>query len=106
MGFKRIPSGLEGQVLALTHQTQDRATARPPKALKDLNFNLKHSKVRLQHRYKVLLKLLFLKLAKFFSEKCQVNLSLKYHIFNSNFLKIKYDTINVNIRNDMEFESI
>ena len=68
-GFKRIPSGLEGQVLALTHQTEDRATARPPKALKDLNFNLKHSKVRLQHTYKVLSKLLFLKVAKFFFGK-------------------------------------
>ena len=72
MGFKRIPSGLEGQVLALTHQTQDRATARPPKALKDLNFNLKHSKVRLQHTYKVLSELFFPKLVKFFSKKCKV----------------------------------
>ena len=70
MGFKRMPSGLEEQVLVLTHQTQDRATARPPKALKDLNFNLKHSKVRLQHTYKVLSELLFPKVAKFFSEKC------------------------------------
>ena len=69
MGFKRIPSDLEGQVLALTHQTQDRATARPPKALKDLNFNLKHSKVRLQHTYKVLSKLLFPKEVKFFFGK-------------------------------------
>ena len=77
MGFKRIPSDLEGQVLALTHQTQDRATARPPKALKDLNFNLKHSKVRLQHTYKVLLELLFPKIVKFFSKKCQVKMSLK-----------------------------
>ena len=77
MGFKRIPSGLEGQVLALTHQTQDRATARPPKALKDLNFNLKHSKVRLQHTYKVLSELLFPKIVKFFSKKCQVKMSLK-----------------------------
>ena len=106
MGFKRIPSGLEGQVLALTHQTQDRATARPPKALKDLNFNLKHSKVRLLHTYKVLLKLLFPKIVKFFSEKCQVKKSLKYHLSDSNFLKIKYDTINVNIRINMAFESI
>ena len=85
MGFKRIPSGLEGLVLVLTHQTQDRATARPPKALKDLNFNLEHSKVRLQHTYKVLLKLLFPKVAKCFSEKCQINMSLKYHLFDSNF---------------------
>ena len=103
MGFKRIPSDLEGQVLALTHQTQDRATARPPKALKDLNFNLKHSKVRLQHTYKVLLELLFLKIVKFFSEKCQITMSLKCHLFNSNFLEMKHDIVYVNIRNNMAF---
>ena len=73
MGFKRIPSGLEGQVLALTHQTQDRATARPPKALKDLNFNLKHSKVRLQHTYKVLLESLFQKIVNFFRKNAKLS---------------------------------